>query len=157
MGGIFALYPLCPLADPTFLVPGVLVGDPRIQKRIYWGRTCHMGFGQRPGFLLLFMGGTLALRCHHPLMAPLFSCLGQFVGGLLLLLSFLLASWNIFIPPLTIGVAEAMGSYYRPPLGGGSASVAISPTVTCEVQGVSSLAAPPLTVVRALLLMVDLH
>ncbi len=34
-GGHFcSLSSLCPLADPTFLVPGVLVGDPRIQKRI---------------------------------------------------------------------------------------------------------------------------
>jgi hypothetical protein len=56
-----------------------------------------------------------------------------------------------------VGITEAIGSYYQPPFGGGSASLAIPPTVTCEVWGVSSLVAPPLTVVRALSLTVDLH
>ncbi len=82
MGGVLALSCLSPLAAPLFLLLSIHVGGLWIQKRIYWGGTCHMGFGRRPHALLLSMGGLLIL-CHcHPLVAHLFCCLGLLMGGL---------------------------------------------------------------------------
>jgi hypothetical protein len=60
---------------------------------------------------------------------------------------------------LLLGLRRSWDLNYRPPFGGGVASLAIPLTVTREVKGVSSLVAPPLTVVRALplMVMVNLH
>jgi hypothetical protein len=66
MGGAFALHHLCLLATPLFLLLGVLVGGPWIQKGIYQGGACHMGFGRRPCALLLSMWGALALPLWSP-------------------------------------------------------------------------------------------
>jgi hypothetical protein len=82
MGGILALFHLCPLAAPTYLLWGILVGGLWIQKRIYRDGACHMGFGRRPHALLLPMRGALVLHHHHPLAAPLFHCLDLLMGGL---------------------------------------------------------------------------
>jgi hypothetical protein len=49
------------------------------------------------------------------------------------------------------------GLLHQPPVLGGSASLSIPSSVTCEVQDVSSLAAIPLTNVRVLPLMVSSH
>jgi hypothetical protein len=58
----------------------------------------------------------------------------------------------------SIGIVRAMaGLLHRPPVLGGSASTAIPPSVTREVQDVSSLAATPLTNVRVLPPMASSH
>ena len=62
--------------------------------------------------------------------------------------------------PFSVGIMRAKaGSSHRPPVLGGSASMAIPPSVTHEVQDVSSLVATPtpLTNVRVLPLMADSH
>jgi hypothetical protein len=57
-----------------------------------------------------------------------------------------------------VGIMKATtGLLHQPPILGGSASMAIPPSVTSEVQDVSSLAATPLTNVRVLPLMVSSH
>ncbi len=149
LGGMLAPCWLCPLTAPRFLLLGILVGGPWIQKRIYCGGACHMGFGRQPCTLflsLLSSGGSSALPFGPTHGGSSFSSSpsGLHHGG---------SSFS----SSPVGDMRSMGSSYLPPCLGGSASLAIPPSVSCEDQGVSSLAAPRLTVVRALPLMVDLH
>ncbi len=92
VGSLLALF----LDHSTFLLLSVLVGGPWIQKRIYRGGACHMGFGQQPRALLLSMGGALVLHCHCPLAAPLCHHLGLLMGGL-------------HSPPLLLGLRGPLG------------------------------------------------
>ncbi len=110
MGGLLAPCQLCPLAAPMFLLLGILVGGPRIQKRIYRGGVCHMGFGWQPCALLLSMGGALVLHHHHPLAALLLRHLGLLMGGHLsppLLLVCIVG--GLHSPPLLLGLRGPWG------------------------------------------------
>ena len=96
-----------------------------------------------------------------------------FIPGPLLCYVVLVSSWGGFIissshsprhrggssfSSSSIGIMKGKaGLSYRPPVLGGSASTAIPPSVTHEVQNVSSLAATPLTNVRVLPLTVNSH
>jgi hypothetical protein len=108
---------------------GRTCGGAQIQKRMYRGGVCHMGFGWQPRALLLSMGVALVLHHCRPLAALLLCCLGLLTGG--------------HLSPHLLLVC-IVGGLHSPPLLGGSASLAIPPTVSHEVQNVSSLAAPPL-------------
>jgi len=74
-------------------------GFPNKEEDISVGGACHKGFGWRPLALLLSMGGSFGLRCHCPLAAPPFRCLGVLVGGF----SFYSTSWGVFILLLSWG------------------------------------------------------
>ena len=90
LGGV----PCTPLPPTTLLSRGLIA---RIQKRIFLGCTYAMGFDWQHRTLLLLMEGILALRCLHPLGAPLFRRFDVLVGVFILLLSFSSSSWGVFI------------------------------------------------------------
>ncbi len=115
----------------------------------------------------------MALRHLHPWAALLFRRFGILMGGLLspsLLLLIIVggsSSSSSHSPchhggssfsSSPVGIMRATaGLLHWLPILGGSASMAIPPSVTCEVQDVSSLVATPLTNVRVLPLMVSSH
>jgi hypothetical protein len=104
------------------------------------------------------MGGDLALRYPHPLAASLFRRFCILMGGLHSPPSLLLGIvGGRPPPPLSLGLWGPTGYSSWPPILGGSASLAIPPSVTREVQDVSSLMAPHLAIVRALPLTVNSH
>ena len=65
--------------------------------------------------------------------------------------------WSSFSSSSVGTMRATAGSLHRPPVLGGSASTAISPSVTHEVQDISSLTATSLTNVRVLPLAVSSH
>ena len=105
LGGV----PCVPLPPMTLLLQDLIT---RIQKRIFLGHSYAMGFDWQPCTLLSLTGGILALRHLHPLAAPLRSIvLASSWGGLyspplllliimgvfILLLSFSLSLWGVFL------------------------------------------------------------
>jgi hypothetical protein len=70
--------PCAPLSPKT-LLPLSLVA--RVQKMIYLGCICDMGFDWQPCVLLSLMGGVWALRHLCLLDAPTFLLLGVLVRG----------------------------------------------------------------------------
>ena len=78
-------------------------------------------------------------------------------GVFILLLPFFSSSWGPSSSSSPSGIMVAKGYSSWPPILGGSSSLAIPPSVTREVQDVSSLVAPPLAIVRALPLTINSH